>query len=234
MIFSQHIYELKFRIFYFLLSFFLCWYLTYFYKYEFLYLVNFTKKESYFIFTNASEVFLSLLKASFLIGFLYSLPYLIFQTGCFFIPCLYFYEAQRIFRILKKILFFSLFGNYFFITCIFPWSWNFFLGFESTLQNSIVSIYFENKIQDYLNFFIQFFFFFNLLIFFGLILYYFFENFLGFSKSRKLIYLSIIILAGCITPPDVLTQLWIGLPIIAGYEFTIFCQLLKKFIFLRR
>jgi len=234
MIFSQHIYELKFRIFYSCLNFFLCWYLTYVYKYELLYLINFTKKDSYFIFTNASEVFVILIQASCLIGAVCSLPYFILQISCFFFPCLYWYEAQFILKSFQKIVFLLIFGNFLFITFIFPWSWEFFLGFESTLQNNIVSIFFENKIQDYLNFFIQFFFFFNLLIFLGLILCYFFEKFLKISKTRKLIYLAILILAGCITPPDVISQLCLFVPIILGYEVTLFYQLFKKVLFLSR
>nr|ACS27127.1 SecY-independent transporter protein [Heterosigma akashiwo]AOT84878.1 SecY-independent transporter [Heterosigma akashiwo]BBE27962.1 SecY-independent transporter protein [Heterosigma akashiwo] len=220
MIFSQHIYELKFRFLYILVAVLNCWCVAYWYKYELLYLIQLAN--SYFIFTHISEVFLSLLKTSFLVAGLVSLPYASIQIGCFLCPCLYTYEARTLLNFLKKLTLVIIIGNFFFLKVLFPWSWQFFSEFETTQATHSVAIFFENRLQDYLNFFVHFFFFFNFTLILILIGYQFFDNLDMLSKFRKFIYLGIVILSACITPPDVISQLSLSAPIILIYEFKIF------------
>lgn len=226
MIFSQHIYELKFRLLYIFLSFVNCWCIAYFYKYELLYLIQLAN--SYFIFTHISEVFLGLFQVSLIIGGLASIPYLILQIWCFLCPCLYRYEAEYLFNFFKKLAIGLILGNLFFFKILFPWSWKFFSEFETSSITHGVAIFFENRLQDYLSFFVHFFFFFNLTLIFILIGYHFLKNTSMLSKFRKYVYLGILILSACITPPDVISQLIISIPFIIIYEIKIITKILHK------
>nr|YP_003434230.1 SecY-independent transporter protein [Chattonella marina]BAI70577.1 SecY-independent transporter protein [Chattonella marina] len=229
MIFSQHFYELKFRLFYCIITLLSCWFIFYYYKYELLYLINLTNNQNgYFIFTNISEVFLVFIKTSLILSVFICLPYFLFQLKCFLCPCLYSYEYFKVSKLFYQLLIYLFFGNCWFFYFLFPWSWFFFIGFETTLQSNYISIYFENRLQDYLDFFIQFFFFFNCLSIFSLIIFNFFKKLLLSSNARKFIYLGGFVLGGLLTPPDVLTQFLIGLPILIIYEFTFFYFILKK------
>lgn len=226
MIFYQHFYELKFRIFYVCIHFLSCWSVFYLYKYELLYLLQF--KKSYFIFTHVSEVFASLLKISIFMSVLFTLPYFILQIWSFLCSSLYEHEHKKLLKLMKHTILFIIFGNIFFFKILFPWSWEFFSEFGTTPQTHSVVIFFENRLQDYLNFFVQFFFLFNFSIISFVLLLKIVQAFELLTTFRKPIYLGSMILSAFITPPDVVSQLILGLPMIFSYECLIFCNYLKK------
>jgi sec-independent protein translocase protein TatC len=171
------------------------------------------------IYTNLPEAFFTFLKAAFLSGILLTSPILIYQFWMFVAPGLY--QKER--RLLLPIVFLSslffiggaLFGYY----IVFPWGFKFFLGFASETIKPLPSM------KEYLSFSSK------MLLAFGLV----FElpliiTFLaklglvsvGFlKKNRKYALLLFFAGAAILTPPDVVTQIMMALPLMILYEISI-------------
>ena len=171
------------------------------------------------IYTNLPEAFFTFLKAAFLSGILLSSPILIYQFWMFVAPGLY--QKER--RLLLPIVFLSslffiggaLFGYY----IVFPWGFKFFLGFASETIKPLPSM------KEYLSFSSK------MLLAFGLV----FElpliiTFLAklglvsvafLKKNRKYALLLFFAGAAILTPPDVVTQIMMALPLMILYEISI-------------
>jgi sec-independent protein translocase protein TatC len=228
MIFSHYFFELKIRFIYYLinlLSFILLFYL---YIYEILYLINYNPTNLYFIFTNLSEVFSIYIYISLIGGLTLSIPYLFLQILWFLYPCLYIYELKIIKKVFKNGISLIIISNTLFFYIIFPWSWAFFLGFETTIKKTLISIFFENKIKEYLIFFSEFLFLYNFLVLFSIIVYYILTFLKNIFIIRKFVYIFIIIVGGLLSPPDIFSQLIISLPIIIIYEIILIFNLFFK------
>jgi sec-independent protein translocase protein TatC len=125
--------------------------------------------------------------------------------------------------ILSSILLFKL---------IVPFSWNFFLSFQENLTNTqSVSLFFEAKLSEYLQYFINLYYvclascqFLAVLV---IILTNLSEKLKKTKTFRKLFYLIFIIFSTIVTPPDILSQIIISCTLILIYEFLIFLKEVK-------
>jgi len=171
------------------------------------------------IFTGLPEAFFTYLKVALLSGIMLSAPVIIYQFWMFVAPGLY--EKER--RILIPIVFLStLFfigGSLFGYFIVFPWGFKFFLGFATETIRPLPSM------KEYLSFSAK------LLIAFGLV----FElplvlTFLArlgvvsvdfLKKNRKYALLLFFAGAAILTPPDVVTQVMMALPLMVLYEISI-------------
>lgn len=171
------------------------------------------------IYTNLPEAFFTFLKAAFLSGILLSSPIIIYQFWMFIAPGLYHKERRLLLPIIfLSSLFFiggALFGYY----IVFPWGFKFFLGFASETIKPLPSM------KEYLSFSSK------MLIAFGLV----FElplvlTFLAklgivsvafLKKQRKYALLLFFTGAAILTPPDVVTQIMMALPLMVLYEISI-------------
>ena len=182
-------------------------------------LISAMKTGETLIYTNLPEAFFTFLKAAFLSGILLTSPILIYQFWMFVAPGLY--QKER--RMLLPIVFLSslffiggaLFGYY----IVFPWGFKFFLGFASETIKPLPSM------KEYLSFASK------MLLAFGLV----FElpliiTFLaklglvsvGFlKKNRKYALLLFFAGAAILTPPHVVTQVMMALPLMILYEISI-------------
>ena len=171
------------------------------------------------IFTGLPEAFFTYLKVALLSGFMLAAPVVLYQFWMFVAPGLY--QKER--RLLVPIVFLSsvffvggaLFGYF----IVFPFGFKFFLGFASETIQPLPSM------KEYLSFSAK------LLLAFGLV----FElpliiTFLAklglvsvdfLKKNRK--YALILFFAGSaiLTPPDVVTQIMMALPLMVLYEISI-------------
>lgn len=171
------------------------------------------------IFTGLPEAFFTYLKVSLLSGFMLAAPVVLYQFWMFVAPGLY--QKER--RLLVPIVFLSsvffvggaLFGYF----IVFPFGFKFFLGFASETIQALPSM------KEYLSFSAK------LLLAFGLV----FElplviTFLAklgivsvdfLKKNRK--YALILFFAGSaiLTPPDVVTQIMMAVPLMLLYEISI-------------
>lgn len=171
------------------------------------------------IFTNLPEAFFTYLKVSFLAGLLLASPVILYQFWMFVAPGLY----QRERRVLLPIVFLStlffLGGSLFGYFIVFPWGFQFFLGFATETIRPLPSM------REYLSFSAK------LLLAFGVV----FEMPLVLTamarlgivsvdflkKNRKYAILLFFTGAAILTPPDVITQIMMALPLILLYEVSI-------------
>ena len=182
-------------------------------------LINVMKPGETLIYTGLPEAFFTYLKVSFLTGLILASPILLYEFWMFVAPGLYKNERRMMAPIvLLSTLFFvggSLFGYFF----VFPWGFKFFLGFATDTIRPLPSM------KEYFGFSAK------LLLAFGVV----FElplvlTFLarlgivsvGFlKKNRKYAILLIFTGAAILTPPDVITQVLMAVPLMALYEISI-------------
>ena len=171
------------------------------------------------IFTGLPEAFFTYLKVSFLAGIILATPILFFQFWMFVAPGLYEKEKRLLIPIVSLSTVFFVGGAFFGYFIVFPYGFKFFLGFASDTIKPLPSM------REYLSFAS------TLLLAFGLV----FElpliiTFLAklgmvsvpfLKKNRKYAILLFFIAAAILTPPDVVTQIMMALPLIVLYEISI-------------
>jgi len=177
------------------------------------------------VFTSLPEVFFVYIKVGLFTGIIASIPFLFYHIWKFVALGMYKSEKSRIVPFVIISTLFFLTGATFCYYQVFHWGFRFFIGFTS---DSIVPMI---TLQEYLKFVTR------LILVFGLI----FEMpvasaFLasigvitpGFlRKNRKYAVVVIFILAALLTPPDVVTQLFLAGPMLLLYE----CSILAAAIF---
>jgi sec-independent protein translocase protein TatC len=171
------------------------------------------------IFTGLPEAFFTYLKVAFLSGIILATPVIFYQFWMFVAPGLYDKEKQLMAPIVFLSTFFFVGGAFFGYFIVFPYGFKFFLGFASEIIRPLPSM------REYLGFASK------LLLAFGLV----FElpliiTFLArlgmvsvsfLKKNRKYALLLFFVGAAILTPPDVVTQIMMALPLILLYEISI-------------
>jgi sec-independent protein translocase protein TatC len=171
------------------------------------------------IFTGLPEAFFTYLKVALLSGFMLAAPVILYQFWMFVAPGLYQKEKRLIVPIVFLSSVFFVGGALFGYFVVFPFGFKFFLGFASETIQPLPSM------KEYLSFSAK------LLLAFGLV----FElplviTFLAklgivsvdfLKKNRK--YALILFFAGAaiLTPPDVVTQIMMAVPLMLLYEISI-------------
>ncbi len=176
------------------------------------------------IFTGLPEVFLTYIKLSFFTGLMVSFPYIAYQLWLFVAPGLYKDEKKFVIPLLiaTPVLFFT--GAAFVYYFVLPNAWGFFLSFESV--DTAVPIQLEAKVSEYLSITMQLLFGFGFA--FELPVFIILLNRAGlvkretFVKGRKYAIIIIFTVAAFLTPPDVLSQISLGIPMMLLYEIGIF------------
>lgn len=191
-------------------------------------------KLSYFIFTDVAEIFSVYLKIISFLGVQVFLLFFMFQIFNFLSLALFKKEYLFLGKLLKTCLFvwcFSFFLSSFFLI---PFSWEFFFRFQNLLSSKFISIHFEPKISEYLTFCILLYsmtmFYFQVLFILVFIITYFNNSIKIIKKYKKLYYYSFIIFSTLVTPPDVFSQIFVGLFLILCYELFSIVFLFKTFL----
>lgn len=177
------------------------------------------------IYTSLAEAFFMYVKLSFWAGFCVTFPFLGFQLWRFVAPGLYRQEKRTFlpFLIASPLLFLcgAALAYYF----IFPLAWDFFTSFETQGREGSLPIQLEAKVSEYLSLVMQLIFAFGLcfqlpvililLVRLGII------NAKALSKNRKFVFLGCFIVGAILTPPDVISQIGLALPLYLLYEISI-------------
>jgi len=171
------------------------------------------------IYTGLPEAFFTYLKVAFLAGIMLAIPVLLYQFWMFVAPGLYEKEKRVMLPIVFLCSFFFIAGALFGYFIVFPWGFQFFLGFATDTIRPMPSM------KEYLGFAAK------LLIAFGVVfelpLIITFMARLGLvsvdflKKNRKYAILLFFIAAAILTPPDVITQIMMALPLMLLYEISI-------------
>lgn len=234
-----YFFEWRNRLFYIFISWLFFFLISFFYKESLLYfLVKINTFQNkfifpYFIYTHLTEVFNTYILLSFNISLYLSFPIILSHLFYFFAPGLYKFE----YRLFKKFITISIFlwvsNNILTYYFFFPFIWNYFCYFDTNISQGPLSLYFEAKLNEYVDFLIYFYILTNLLsqIFFWV--YLFILNYNPFdlsfiNKSRKYLYLLIFIFATLLTPPDITSQFFFAIPLIILSELIIVFFLVKN------
>jgi len=183
-------------------------------------LISVMKADSKMIFTGLPEAFFTYLKVAFLSGILAASPVIVFEFWMFVSPGLYQKEKKLLIPVIILSSVFFLGGALFGYFVVFPYGFKFFLGFATDEVRMLPSM------REYLSFASK------MLLAFGLVfelpLVITFMARLGIvnvdflKKNRKYAILIFFIGAAILTPPDVVSQVLMALPLMALYEVSIF------------
>jgi len=171
------------------------------------------------IFTSVAEAFFTYMKIAFIAGLILTSPFVLYQIWAFVAPGLYQKEKKYVIPfVLGGSLFFALgvlFGYYVAI----PISFKFLLGYATDFIKPMPSM------KEYLSFSIKFLLAFGLVFEFPVVLVLLAR--IGvvdakmLARQRKYAILLIFIFAAVMTPPDVISQVLMALPLIGLYELSI-------------
>jgi sec-independent protein translocase protein TatC len=178
------------------------------------------------IYTGLHEAFFTYLKLSLFSAAFFTLPLMLIQIWKFIAPGLYKRERTYISPIflLTPILFISGAALAFYV--VMPLAWDFFISFESVSGETAIEVQLEAKISEYLSLVIQLILAFGLCFELPILLYLLCKSGVtsvsSLEKYRRHAIVGVFLVAAFITPPDLISQLALGLPIIILYECSIF------------
>lgn len=227
-----YIKEIKYRLFFICFSFIINLITLYGNKEQVVFLIgqHQTSNFPHFIATNLPEVFLCLIKFSVYLALYFTFPLILIQLWLFLIPALYNYEYKIVKKFLITSFLFYTVSNIAIYKILLPYCWKFFSGFELNYERNAISVCLETRLHEYLNFFTEIFFSLNIILSLCLIISLFLLKFpINFlTQIRKIIYFLSFILATVLTPPDITSQIFIGINLIVIYEFFLFSLLLTN------
>jgi len=177
------------------------------------------------IFTGATEGFFTYMKLAFFAGIFITLPVLLAQIWMFIAPGLYKQEKHALlpYLISSPILFFL--GGLCVYAVVLPTALPFFLSFQSTGADGGLPIQLEARVSEYLDLVITLFFAFGLCFQLPVLLVLLgrtgFVSLETLAKGRKYAIVLAFVVAAFITPPDILSQVLLALPLIGLYELSI-------------
>ena len=177
------------------------------------------------IYTGLTEAFFTYLKVSFYSALFISFPVIASQIYKFAAPGLYKNEKRAFYPFLIATPVLFVLGASLVYYFIFPLAWKFFLGFQSTGLDTGLAIELEAKVNEYLSLVLKLMFAFglafqlpvavSLLARAGLV------TSKGMREKRKYAFVGAFGVAALLTPPDLISQVGLGVPIIILYEISI-------------
>lgn len=182
------------------------------------------------IYTGLTEAFITYLKLAAFSGFIVSFPVFAWQIYSFISPGLYSKEKKIALPYIIIAPVFFMAGALLAYYGIFPMAWKFFLSFEG---GGAIPIQLEAKVSEYLSLVV------SLILAFGLA----FQlpvalallaqgGVIGagwLAEKRRYAIVFIFIVAAVITPPDVLSQIALAVPLVLLYELSIFwCRRIER------
>jgi len=177
------------------------------------------------IFTQLYEAFFTYLKVAFFGAVFFSFPIWATQLWLFVAPGLYRSEKRTIMPFLLASPFLFLLGAALAYYFIFPLAWKFFISFETPAGADSVAIQLEAKVSEYLSLVM------HMILAFGIA----FQmpvlltllckvgilNVAALRKGRRYAIVAMFAVSAIITPPDIISQIGLAVPLILLYEISI-------------
>ena len=183
------------------------------------------------IYTALHETFITYLKVAFFSAIFVTSPIILTQIWKFVAPGLYINEKKALLPYLIATPTLFLLGGMLVYYLVMPLAIKFFLSFETSAQISNLPIQLEAKVNEYLSLIMRLIFAFGisfqLPVLLTLLARVGFVNSTYLKKRRKYVVVIVFALAAILTPPDPITQIGLGIPLLILYELSI---LAVKFI----
>jgi sec-independent protein translocase protein TatC len=184
------------------------------------------------IYTGLHEAFVTYLKLSFFAALFITLPLMLIQLWRFIAPGLYQQEKRSVSILFTMTPLLFIAGAALAYYVVFPLAWGFFISFETEATAGALPVQLEARVSEYLGLVIQ------LILAFGLS----FElpvvlllmaqtgllNSATLINGRRYAIVGIYAIAAFITPPDLISQITLGTPILLLYEATIWIIRLQE------
>ncbi len=171
------------------------------------------------IFTSVAEAFFTYMKVAFIAGLMLASPFVLFQIWAFVAPGLYRHEKRYVIPFVTAGSFFFILGILFAYFIAIPVGFRFLLGYATDFIKPMPSM------KEYLSFSIKFLLAFGLVFEFPVVLVLLAR--IGvvdasmMARHRKYAILLIFIFAAVMTPPDIISQLLMAIPLLGLYELSI-------------
>lgn len=178
------------------------------------------------IYTGLHEAFVTYLKLAMFTAVFFTLPLMLIQVWKFIVPGLYAHERKALMPLflMTPVLFITGAALLFYV--VMPMAWRFFISFETPANEHGLAIQLEARVSEYLDLVIQ------LILVFGIS----FElpilllvlakagivSIDSLKEHRRHALLAIFFVAAIVTPPDVISQIALAVPLYLLYELSIF------------
>ena len=177
------------------------------------------------IYTALHETFITYLKVAFFSAIFVTSPIILTQIWKFVAPGLYNNEKKALLPYLIATPTLFLLGGMLVYYLVMPLAIKFFLSFETSGQISNLPIQLEAKVNEYLSLIMRLIFAFGisfqLPVLLTLLARVGFVNSAYLKKRRKYVVVIVFALAAILTPPDPITQIGLGIPLLILYELSI-------------
>jgi len=171
------------------------------------------------IFTSVAEAFFTYMKVAFIAGLMIASPFVLYQIWAFVAPGLYRHEKRYVVPFVLAGSFFFALGIFFGYYVALPVGFKFLLGFATDFIRPMPSM------KEYLSFSMKFLLAFGLVFEFPVVLVLLARigvvDAKTLARQRKYAILLIFIFAAILTPPDIISQIMVALPLMGLYELSI-------------